>query len=165
MDCMEYQNNFNKYLYWLGCYIPKEMQEEAYNFFVDECRENDIQYIICKANPHTWDNAICVLRDIGYPKNKSAVQNIMYLFRDINWECAQVGLSVIKDVYAFEPTIVVKAIEKAAKIADKDGNDEWLFGLSWLKECLRISKNDFTDSETITILYKGQFWDSTDEII
>ncbi len=158
------EKDFHKYVYWLGDSIPEHMQNEARNFFTEQCKEDDIPYIICISNPFTWGNAIRVIKQIGYPKNKLATERIMYLFQDVNWEFTNIALSVIKEIYIHEPDIVINAIESSAKLADKLYDTEWLFGLSWVKENLKISKNDFKESETINILYKGEYWNGIDEI-
>ena len=161
---MNGQEEFYKYVYWLGENIPKHMQEQAHHFFINKCKEEAIPYIICTSNPFTWANAIDIIKEIGYPKNKLATERIMYLFQDINWKFAKTALSVVNDIYNHEPDIVVKAIEKNARLADKYCDTDWLFGLSWVKENLKISKNDFQNIETLAFLFKGEYWDDLDEI-
>lgn len=159
-----FEKEFNKYVYWLGNYIPKHMQQEAREFLLHHCKEEYIKYIIKTKNSYTWDNAIEILKEIGYPRNKNAAENIMHLFQDINWPCADVAYSVIEEIYTHEPRIVIDAIETTVEIANKYDDTSWLYGLSLVKEKLGISKNDFKKGETIKCLYRGEYWDSFDEI-
>ena len=82
MDWTEY-DVFLKYRYWLGKYIPKNMQDEAKEYFMT-CEEEMLPHILDYDNATNWDCAITILYDIGYPKNKKAVGSVMYVLRDIN---------------------------------------------------------------------------------
>lgn len=162
---MNDDKEFHKYVYWLGESIPDYMQEEARSYFMEYCEDKDIPYIISTSNPFTWGNAIAIMKKMGYPKNKMAINRIMYLFQDINWQFVDTAIYVVEEIYSHEPDIVISAIEKAAKLAHRYMDTDWLFGLSWVKEHLGISKNDFNDSETINILYKSGYWDDRCEIM
>lgn len=162
---MDREKEFHKYVYWLGDSIPVHMQDEAYNYFINDCKDEYIPHIICPQNPFTWNNAINIIKKFGYPKNKLAIDGIMYLFQDINWKFSQTALFVTKEIYSNDPDIVIEAIEKAARLADISNDIEWLYGLSWLKEKLKIRKDCFNDSEIIKILYKSEYWDNPFEIL
>ena len=133
---MDY-NDFNKYVYWLGKCIPQNMQEEAMKELCN-CDEKYVKYIIDINNAHTWENALKVICKIGYPKNRTAMSAILYLFQDINWKTTEQAIKLVEDIYLHEPQMVLQAIDDATKTAAND--DDWLFGL----ECLRrkLEKED-----------------------
>ena len=163
MKKQDYYNDFHKYVYWLGESIPRNMQEEAISFLL-KCPENYVEFIIDTFNPYTWKNAVEIIKKIGYPKNRTAIKNIMYLLQDINWECSKTAVDIITEIYYHEHDLVIDALEKTATIADKHNDKEWLFGLSYLKEILSINKTDFKNQNTVSILFKGDYWDNFDEI-
>lgn len=156
---MDYRAKFHKYVYWLGDDIPEHMKQEARTFLLD-CKEEYVPYIICTSNGFTWNNAIKILKEIGYPKNRLAAENIMYLFQDINWQCAETALDVIRNIHDNEPELIVNAIEDTAKKAYKYQDYDWLYGLSYVKENLGIKRDDFSDRETVKLLLLGEYYDN-----
>ena len=163
MKQQDYYNDFRKYVYWLGDAVPNNMQAEAIDFLL-KCPDNYVEYIIDTANPYTWKNAAEIIKKIGYPRNRMASKNIMYLFQDINWECSKTALDILNEIYIHESCLVKEILENVVKIAEKHDDKEWLFGLSYVKEALSISKTDFKNPDTVKLLFKGDYWDSYDEI-
>ena len=133
---MDY-NEFKKYVYWLGKFIPESMQKEAIEY-LEMCDDEYIPYIIDIYNGHTWDNALKVVNKIGYPKNKEAIESILWLFQDVNWSTTELALDTVKKIYDNEPNLVIKEIEKVNQLAEKNNDELWSEGLLWLKRRLNI---------------------------
>lgn len=116
MDYYEYK----KYVYWLGELIPENMQKKAMQqlYYVDE---QYIPYIIDIYNSATWSNGLKVINRIGYPKNRKAINSILYLFQDINWKTTQMAVDTVKEIYSKEPDFVIEAIDYTIS---KHRNDE-----------------------------------------
>lgn len=129
MDYYEYK----KYVYWLGELIPENMQKEAMQqlYYVDE---QYIPYIIDIYNSATWSNGLKVIKKIGYPKNRKAINSILYLFQDINWKTTQMAVDTVKEIYSKEPAFVIEAIDNT--ISKHRDDEMWVEGLQWLKEKL-----------------------------
>ena len=125
--------DFKKYVYWLGEYVPLDMQEEAINALY-HCDDKYIKYIIDTDNVATWSNGLKVVSKIGYPRNKSAIKSLLYLFQDVNWPTTSTAVDVIKEIYTNSPQTVIDAMNEISDIAKND--EDWLFGLDWLRQKL-----------------------------
>lgn len=151
---MDY-NEFHKYVYWLGRYIPQNMQREAMNK-LQNCEEEYVAYIIDTSNSATWENGLKVIDSIGFPKNKTAIKSLLYLFQDINWITTQVAYKVVKEIYDHTPQAVVTALNSVIRIARRNEDETWLYGLSWLKENLKIPDKEIDNFQDLKY---GQYYD------
>ena len=93
-----------------------------------------IPYIIDIYNSATWSNGLKVINRIGYPKNRKAINSILYLFQDINWKTTQMAVDTVKEIYSKEPDFVIEAIDNT--IFKHRDDEMWVEGLQWLKEKL-----------------------------
>lgn len=131
---MDYYD-FRKYVYWLGEYIPIDMQKQAINELYN-CDDKYIDCIIDINNTATWTNGLKVIAKIGYPRNKTAIKSILYLFQDVNWSTTQLAVETVGEIYKNEPEIVINAINEIINIAKDD--EDWLFGIDWLQKKLDL---------------------------
>ena len=129
--------DFRKYVYWLAECIPEYMRNEAIEKLMN-CDEEYVPYIISGYNTETWKYGLKIVHDMGYPKNKKAIESVLYLFKDINWTTTPLALETVKEIYRNDSDIVKKAIENTTGKAIKENDEEWLYGLNWLKEKLSI---------------------------
>ena len=155
---MDYYEEFCKYRYWLGMFIPIEMRKEAEEFLMN-CEEKYIPYIIDKGNMYNWENAVKIIEKINYPANKQALSSVMYLLMDVNWTYAQNAINIIEKIYKHEPEYVVRIMEETILIAEQKNDTSWLYGISYVKEQLKIKDSAFSSTDVINILKKGEYYD------
>lgn len=155
---MDYYEKFCKYRYWLGIFIPADMRKEAEAFLTD-CKDEYIPYIIDKGNMYNWENAIKVVEKIGYPTNRQALSSVMYLLMDVNWSYVQNAINIIEKVYKYEPEYVVQIMEETILTAERKNDTSWLYGISYVKERLRIEDNAFSSRDIMDILKKGEYYE------
>ncbi|WP_312648924.1 DUF5071 domain-containing protein [Aminipila sp.] len=113
-----------------------------------EIDEKDIFKLIQPKDKNHWDNAALVLKQIGYPRNKSAIPGLIEWLQDMNWPGAWTALETLQ---AIDIPILIPYIENALKKALQEDDEMWLMGLKELViNRLRVAPTDFTNLE----LYK-----------
>lgn len=148
---------FDKYKYWLGKYIPENMQNEAMEYFMT-CDEDLLPYILSYDNAINWDCAIKVLNRMGYPKNKKAIGSVMCVLRDINLPIADTAFQILVDNYNHDSKNVVQEMEKIIIKAQHINDPDWLWGLCCAIEILGINKSDFSSEKFWDLLSTCGYW-------
>ena len=111
--------------------------------------DDDYSLLLTIGGKSTWDNAVRIIKCVGYPKNKQALPSIALLFQDLNWPGAYESIEILKEIdkKVFLP-IIEAAIEEAFKCKDY----MWLGGIKQFIEDAKICKNDFEDNNMYDLL-------------
>lgn len=142
-----------KYVHELDWSYPVETQNEA----IDILSRIDGEYlcfVFDKNQKATWENAVKVIRKIGFPKNRPLLSDLVWLLQDINWPGA---LDAIEILSSIEKTIIIPIIEKALLTANSNGDSMWIAGISLLVKKGEYKSIDFSDEKIYEILKKVDF--------
>lgn len=112
----------------------KETQNQAINKLISDTTINsyDIIQVDLKC---TWENAVSVLKEMGYPRNKNALPKLIWLLQDINWPGSMQSIEVIKE---FDKSEIIMPIISAIKVAYKEKDYMWIGGLQLLVKATGI---------------------------
>lgn len=108
--------------------LSLEVQKAAF----DELMKGELDNVSVIIQPYmkpTWENAVKLIDELGYPKNKEALPQLIWLLSDINWPGALKAIDILKtiDKNVLEP-LIIDAIDKAYKEQDT----MWIAGINRL---------------------------------
>ena len=96
-----------------------------------------------------WENSALVLKNIGYPKIKNIIPEIIVWLQDQNWP----GFDIIIDLLGtVEESVLISNVENILILANDDGDDMWICGIKRLLEKHGLMKKDLLKKEIIEIL-------------
>ena len=142
-----------KYVHKLDWSYPVETQNKAIDIS-SKIDEEYVSFIFDKNQKSTWENAVRVIREIGFPKNKPLLPNLVWLLQDINWPGALEAMEILSSI---EKTIVLPIIEKALLMADANADSMWIAGINLLVKKAGYKSIDFSDEKIYEILDKADF--------
>ncbi len=142
-----------KYVHELDWSYPTEIQSRAVNF-LSKVDEEYIVLIFDKKLKSTWENAVKVIRRIGFPKNKPVLSGLVWLLQDVNWPGAMESMEILSSI---EKTAVIPIIEEALLKADAEHDTMWIGGINLLVEKAGYVSADFRDGSILEILKKADF--------
>lgn len=111
--------------------------------------EDSVSLLIQCLKKPTWGNAVKVIKDIGFPKNKSAIPKIIWLLKDVNWPGAWEGIDVLKEM---DIGTIILHIENALIMAEEEKDYMWIAGIQILVEQLQLSSDNFSRIEVFELL-------------
>lgn len=121
--------------------MPEAVQQSAMKSLMD-ISEEYVPLLIQDNGKSCWDNAVKVMRDIGYPRNRLAIPKLIWLFQDMNWPGVSVAIEIIRKI---DKNITIPYIEDALKKAADDDDYMWIGGIQRLVDILDICETDFTN--------------------
>ena len=131
----------------------KEVQNRAISA-LSKTEESNYDLLINKDMKFTWKNAVKVIKNIGYPKSKSLIPDLIWLLLDINWPGALEAVELLSKV---DKETLVPHLEKALHEADADNDYMWIGGIKRVVEKVGLTVDDFSDKSTYDILKKADF--------
>lgn len=132
---------------------PKEEQSKA----IEQLSVVDEQYFDLLFNrkmKETWENVVCVIEKIGFPKNEFFVPELLWLLQDVNWPGSMHAIDILlkqnKDV-------VIPKLEQTIKEAYQQEDYMWLGGLKLLVEKGNYNEMNYIDENTLSLLEFSDF--------
>lgn len=128
--------------------MPEEVQLSA----IENLMQIDDAYtpqLIQDSNKSCWENAVKILYDIGYPRNRYAIPRLIWLMQDINWPGVSLSIDLLKVI---DKRVTLPHIESALIKAAADKDYMWIGGIQRLLNELNISEEDFSRKEVFELL-------------
>ncbi|MBQ2743805.1 MAG: DUF5071 domain-containing protein [Oscillospiraceae bacterium] len=141
------------YVEMLNWENPQEEQDEAI-CILSQIDERNFGLILDKSKKSTWENAVKVIKRIGFPQNESLLPGLLWLLQDVNWPGATEAIEILAEI---DKKTVVPLIEQAIHSANLNEDFMWLGGLSLLVSKSGYLAEDFDDSCIFEILKKADF--------
>ena len=124
-------------LHW---HLPEQLQQEAIECLVEYMPRDQLELMFTMGRKSSFQNAVKVVKEIGYPDNEAAFPSMVELFQDINWPGAEEAVLYFQTL---EKVIVVPYIEAGGKQAIAERDEQWLWFLYAVCERLMIDRTDF----------------------
>ena len=137
-----------KYIDNLSWNKNEEVQLEAISR-LEQIDEDSLSLLIQPSKKLTWGNAVIVIKNIGFPKNKSIIPNLIELLQDMNWPGAKIGIDVLADM---DVDIVIPHIESALKRAAEEKDYMWIGGIQRLIDRLKLNSDNFSKTDVFKLL-------------
>ncbi len=132
------------YVYELNWHLPRDIQLESMDILV-HLPPDKVDLLIPKYSKACWENAVAVIKKIGYPRNEKALAKLAEQLQDRNWPGALDGIEVFRDL---GKVISTKYIEIECEKAIKDYNADWCEHLFFACDRLGLIGSDFKNSIT-----------------
>jgi len=129
--------------------LSQEEQGNAIKKLLEIVSEDDYDLLLIAGNKRTWHNAVQVIREAGYPKNKKALPSLVLLLQDLNWPGVNEGMVILKD--AGKDTLI-PILETAIEEGFSSNDYTWLAGIRHFLEFAEIKKHDFKNYDTYDLL-------------
>ena len=124
-------------LHW---HLPEQLQQEAIECLVEYMPRDQLELMFTMGRKSSFQNAVKVVKEIGYPDNEAAFPSMVELFQDINWPGAEEAVLYFQTL---EKAIVVPYIEAGGKQAIAERDEQWLWFLYAVCERLMIDRTGF----------------------
>lgn len=147
-------NPIEKLIEDLSWHLSKEIQENA--IYELSKIKPQFHYLLFKSGKYTWPNAVKIVKQIGYPENKSAISNLFGLLMDTNWPGAIEAMEVLTEIKEKDKPMLIEKLEEVICKAYSDGDPCWLWGINYfIKYYAKLKEKDFFDSEIFNLLKYG----------
>lgn len=143
VDVLKYYTNC---LHW---HLPEETQQQAIDWLVVQAPRDRLSFIFQESEKFCWQNAVEVVKRIGYPENEAAFPSLVELFQDMNWPGAEEAVQYFQTL---EKKVVLSYIEAGAAEARSSGDTCWLWFIYAVCERLGIEHVDFEDTELFDLM-------------
>lgn len=146
-------NDIIKHVHELDWNYPIEIQNNAINVL----SKIDVEYIdliFDKNLKSTWENAVKVIGQIGFPKNETVLSNLVWLLQDVNWPGVTQAIEILSSI---EKKFLIPIIENALIIAEASNDTMWIAGINLLIKKVGYSCVDFSDEKIFELLGDGDF--------
>ena len=110
---------------------------------------SEIPLLIQDDGKSYWRTAVEIIKNIGYPRNISAIPKLVELLQDLNWPGAEEALEVLQ---TFEISVLVPYIEVALFEAKDNADYIWISGINKLIILRGIKKEDFLKKDAFDLL-------------
>lgn len=127
------------HVYNLNWLLPENIQQRSMET-LNQLSPDKVDLVIPKYNQNCWHNAVSVLKQIGYPRNKKALPKLARLLQDRNWPGSLEAIEIFRDL---GKKISVSYIERECEKALKEKDYCWLEHLEYACDSLNIGKEDF----------------------
>ncbi|MCG3088241.1 hypothetical protein [Sporosarcina cyprini] len=127
------------YVYNLNWHLPQEIQNEAMEM-LSHLPPEKVGMLLPTYGKECWENAVHLLKEMGYPRNKEALPKLAGLLQDRNWPGALEAIQLFEELGT---TISVPHIEKECEKAAEAHDGDWLEHLYFAVEQLGIDAHDF----------------------
>lgn len=144
-------NIIKKYVNNLDWTKPANVQEEAI-LYLSSVDPQYQSFVFDKEQKHTWENAVRIIKNVGYPKNKDNIPQLIWLLKDVNWPGALDAIDILKEL---DRKLVIPLIEENTLIAHAEKDEMWLFGLKMFVEAAGYKKDDFSNQCCFSLLVSG----------
>ena len=130
--------------------LPKEIQEESIEVLIQLPPEK-VDLLVPKYGKETWENAISILKIMGYPRNKKALPLLAGQLMDRNWPGTLEAIGIFKEI---GKKISSPYIEQECLKALNQKDYDWLEHLQYTCNEIEIEKNDFQNPDTFNLMEK-----------
>lgn len=137
----------------LSSEYPESVREQAAEA-LSYTDESNYDLLINKSMKRTWRYAVKVIKNIGYPKNKSLIPDLIWLLLDINWPGSVEAVELLSKV---DKETHIPHLEKVLHEADADNDCMWIGGIKRVVDEGRFTVDDFADKSAYDILKKADF--------
>lgn len=132
----------------LSWYKPKNTQKEAIECLM-KIEDEYVHMLLQDSKKECWENAVIVLKRIGYPRNKQAIPQLIGLMQDMNWPGVPMAMETMKRI---DNSILLPYIEHALEEAYNDEDFMWIGGIKRIVKGFQIDKEDFINKDTFKLL-------------
>ena len=132
---------------------PKSVQKNAIKTLI-KTDDKYLPLIFDKTRKSTWENAVKVIKEIRFPRNKIFVNDLIWLLQDLNWPGATDAVSVLS---CFDEEYVISSLVENLKKADSCGDTMWIGGMKYLIETNNYKSEILFAEDIRQILEKADF--------
>lgn len=132
------------YVYELHWHLPKDIQLESMNKLV-HLPPDKVDLLIPKYSKACWENAVAVIKKIGYPRNEKALPKLAEQLKDRNWPGTLDAIDIFRDL---DKKISTKYIEIECEKAVEEHDADWCEHLFFACDSLGLIGSDFKNSNT-----------------
>lgn len=142
-------NEFNQLVENLSWDKDVNIQKDSINRLSEYIEDDKVSELITCYNKPCWHNGVLILKKIGYPRNKKAIPQLIWLFQDMNWPGVDMAIEILKSI---EIKDVIPHIEDALLKASCEEDFMWIAGIKRLVKHLKLSSFNFSSEDVYKLL-------------
>ena len=145
------EKQIRKYICQLSWNCSETEQQFAINM-LSTVSPSSMKQVFKHTSKDIWENAVQVIANYGFPKNKELLPDLLQLLQDINWPGARHSIIVLS---AIPKKFLIPPLEYALQEAYDSDDSMWISGLAQLLNAMNIKQEDFTKITLSKILEKS----------
>ena len=103
----------------------------------------------------TWENAVTVIGNLGFPNNKPLLRHLFWLMKDINWPGAREAIKILSKIS--DRQYLLAKLEEYIELASMEKDTMWLGGLKCVVKTAGFLENDFSSEYIFHLLNDADF--------
>lgn len=103
----------------------------------------------------TWENAVTVIGNLGFPNNKPLFRHLIWLMKDVNWPGAQEAIKILSNIS--DRQYLLEKLEEYIELAFMENDTMWLGGLKCVVNAAGFWENDFSSGYIFHLLDDADF--------
>lgn len=103
----------------------------------------------------TWENAVTVIGNLGFPNNKPLLKHLIWLMKDVNWPGAQKAIKILGNIN--DRQYLLEKLEEYIELASMEKDQMWLGGLKCVVKAAGFLENDFSSEYVFHLLDNTDF--------
>ena len=120
---------------------PEELQHVAREKLM-QLNESELYLLMQPNGKDCWENAALVLQEMGFPRVKPVIPQMLFWIADLNWPGAHTIMEILEGI---DKDILLPHIQNSIKQAISENDDS---RLNWLKLlCRHVEITEFNDLE------------------
>lgn len=138
------------YVHNLNWHLPERIQKEAIQI-LSQLPPDKVDLLLSEYRKEYFENAVSILRKMGYPRNRKALPQLADLLEDRNVPGALEAIELFRDL---GKAISTPYIEIECQKALQPLNEDWLEHLYFACDSLGITEENFSDKNAYRIMKK-----------
>ena len=130
---------------------PEEMQKRAIRA-LSTLAPDELRWVLNSMRKDTWENAVQVIANVGYPGNQAVLPDLFWLLQDLNWPGSAQAMTLLASL---DRAVLIPLLEAAFRKADREDDAMWIGGLNRLAEATKLQPADFQDARISEIRGKA----------
>lgn len=148
MEKIEFYTLFKEYAQKKG---DSESEDREKNI-LSICRKHPELLIMPGYDKNYYGHAAALIFKLGYEKFKDHLEELFVWLQDINWPAAN---TISKFIASIPPDELIPHLKNILRVAYKDNDDFWIYGIYDVIRRAKLSKLFFADDELKKILEFG----------
>jgi hypothetical protein len=117
--------------------------------------EKEFSKLFFPSDKTLWETCASLLQRIGFPRLNGFIPSCLEWYQDLNWP----GIGEITDLMRqADPSLALINLENATRLAMTDHDEQWLGGLKYLMEKIKLDPARFRDATLAQALVQNDFY-------
>jgi hypothetical protein len=116
--------------------------------------DDKVKFIFFPPKKYLWEVSASILKQIGFPRLNKNIPLLLEWYQDANWPGRDTITEILRGVNKVE---LASEIEASIKKADIENDEQWIGGLKFLINELKIDMSLFRDERLVELILSNDY--------